>query len=203
MSRLKASVNGALNRRILDDRSPPVEVMPQGDARMDVLANAVVRYDQRHDFVREIQALWSRAQATFLTIGQYLNMAKEKLPRGEFQVMVERELPFSPNTAFQIRMAAAAVSSGRLVVDRLPSNYSTIYQLSTLSDDALEQARQSGLLRPDLTRTEVLAFKKQIMGRSAGSTGSAKARVRRLIELRRQKAAIEAEIARLEGEEAA
>ncbi len=117
MSRLKPVVRaGGLPRRALLDGAPPVEVLPQGDPRMDVLSNAIVQYERREDFAREIGALWGRAQETFLTIGRYLTMAKLRLPHGEYQQMIERELPFGPSVALQIRTAAQAVDSGRLPV---------------------------------------------------------------------------------------
>jgi hypothetical protein len=187
-------------KRLLADRKPPVEVMPEGDGRIEVLTNAVVIYDRREDFAREISTLWQRAQTTFLTIGQYLNLAKQRLPHGEFNAMIERDLPFSPRTAFQIRAATLAVQSGRLPMDTLPSNYTTIYYISTLPDHALEQAKQSGLLRPDVRRSEVIAFKKRVQAQADSQAGTHETQIRRLVDLRRQKATIEAEIARLERE---
>jgi len=177
----------------------PQEVLSQGDPRIDVFSNAVIQYDRREDFVREIGALWQRAQETFLTIGRYLAMAKARLPHGEYTAMIERELPFGPGAALQIRGAAQAVDSGRLPADRLPPNYSTIYTLSTLPDDALERARQEGLIRPTLKRAEVVAFKRRVLTVLADPEPG-EARARRLAELRRQREALDAEIARLEAE---
>src|SRR6476661_2553236 len=134
VSQLRRSVSGALSRRALKDAGPPQEVLPQGDPRIDMLTNAVVRLERREDFAREIGALWKRAQATFLTIGQYLNQAKDRLPHGEFNAMIERDLPFGSKTAHQIRAASAAVQSGRLPAAQLPPNYTTLYYLSTLPD---------------------------------------------------------------------
>src|SRR4051812_20211563 len=68
VSQLRRSVSGALSKRALKDAGPPQEVLPQGDPRIDMLTNAVVRFERREDFAREIGALWKRAQATFLTI---------------------------------------------------------------------------------------------------------------------------------------
>src|SRR3954465_3418803 len=90
-------------KRLLTEHRAPAEVMPQGDLRIVTLNMAVVPYDRREDYVREIAALWKRAQATFLTIGHYLNQAKERLPYGEFNAMIEQELPFGAKTAHQIR----------------------------------------------------------------------------------------------------
>jgi hypothetical protein len=193
-----ARLSPTVPKKLLADRRPPVEVMPEGDGRIEILNSALVRYERREDFAREINTLWQRAQATFLTIGRYLNMAKSQLPHGEFNAMIERDLPFSPRTAFQIRAATVAVESGRLPSDRLPQNYTTIYYLSTLPDDALEKAKQSGLLRPDLRRSEVVAFKKKILEAGEAEIEHGEATAQRLAALRRQKAAIEEEISRLE-----
>lgn len=200
MSQLRRSVSGALSRRALKDAGPPQEVLPQGDPRIDMLTNAVVRLERREDFAREIGALWKRAQATFLTIGQYLNQAKDRLPHGEFNAMIERDLPFGSKTAHQIRAASAAVQSGRLPAAQLPPNYTTLYYLSTLPDAALEQARRDGLLRPDLRRAEVVAFKARFQRVIEGEPDPVALRARRLVELRRQRAAIDEEIVRLEAE---
>jgi hypothetical protein len=165
------------------------------------LGNAVVPFDRREDFVREITVLWRRAQTAFLKIGDYLEVAKERLPHGEFNAMIERELPFSPRTAYQIRAAAQAVRSGKLPTDRLPPNYTTIYHLSTLPDAALEEAKREGLIRPDVRRSEVIAFKKRVSNGAGGDEAGGVLR-RRLGDLRRQRDAIDAEIARLEAEAA-
>ncbi len=193
-----ARLSPTVPKKLLADRRPPVEVMPEGDGRIEILNSALVRYERREDFAREINNLWQRAQATFLTIGKYLNLAKQQLPHGEFNAMIERDLPFSPRTAFQIRAATLAIESGRLPAEQLPHNYTTIYYLSTLPDDALEQAKQSGLLRPNLRRSEVVAFKKKILGEVESGIEQRDATAQRLAELRRQKAAIEEEIALLE-----
>jgi hypothetical protein len=181
--------------------------MPQGDARMDVLANAIVQYQHKEDFVREIHGLWQRAQTTFLTIGKYLTLAKANLPHGDYETMIGRDLPFSPVTARQIRAAAEAVSSGRLVASELPHNYTTLYHLSTLPDEALQQAKKCGLLRPDVRRSEIVAFKKKVQADGQSQMLVPKSKGARLNELRRvlaeievRKAVVAAEIARLEAE---
>jgi hypothetical protein len=198
VSRLSAVVP----KRLLADRRPPAEVMPEGDVRVEALGRAVVAYDRREDYVREISSLWTRAQELFLTIGRYLILAKQRLPHGEFTAMIERELPFGPTTAFQIRAATEAVTSGRLPATDLPPNYSTIYLLSTLPDPALEQAREAGLLRPDLKRSEVVAFKRRILTLDERPDPD-EVRRRRIAALRRQRAEIDEEIAKLEAEEPA
>src|SRR3982750_4789364 len=83
--------------------------------------------------------------------------------------------------------------SGRLPMAQLPSNYSTIYMLSTLPDAALERAREAGLLRPDLKRSEVVAFKRRILTLDERPDPD-EVRRRRIAALRRQRAEIDEEI---------
>jgi hypothetical protein len=190
-------------KRLLADRKPPPVVMPEGDQRIEIFNGAIVQFDHKDDYVREITALWRRAQSTFLQIGTYLNLAKKRLPHGDFVAMIERDLPFGATTAFQIRAAAEAVASGRLPAEDLPPSYSTLYALSTLPDTALEEAWRSGLKRPDLKRVEVLDFKRKLRIEIDGDSDSHDMRIRRLDALRRQRVAIDQEIAALEAQEAA
>ncbi len=85
-------------------------------------------------------------------------------------------------------------------MERVPPNYTIIYHLATLDDDALRIAEQQGLIRPDLRRSELLTFK-----RSRGTTNPAAERALKahLNKLIRQRLKLDEEIAqaraRLEG----
>ena len=147
--------------------SVKIENAPQAvehDARIVSIDLALVQYDSRRDFAAEIEHLWRDAQTRFIQIGRYLALAKERLQHGEYEAMVERDLPFSPRTAYQFRMAAAAVDGGRLPADGLPNSYTICYLLSTLDDETLEAARRENLIRPDVKRAEVIAFRANRQG---------------------------------------
>jgi hypothetical protein len=163
---------------------------------------AVVPFDRRDQYAAEIHALWKQAQSAFLRIGHYLDLAKERLPHGEFEEMIERDLPFDRRTAFMIRSAARAVRSGRLPAERLPPNYSVIYQLATLDDDKLKAAEAEGLIRPTLRRSEVIAFKRRL-GAPSDIVGAERRR-RELLEARekllRQQREIAEQLDRIEAE---
>jgi hypothetical protein len=132
------------------------------DERVEEINLAPVSLHTKAEFVREIAGLWKDAQSRFLAIGRYLVQARATLAREEYDVMVERELPFSASIAVQLRSAAEAIDGGRLDVARLPPSYSTVYQLAKLSDDDLKRAEAAGLVRPDVKRAEVLAFTRQL-----------------------------------------
>jgi len=132
------------------------------DERMARLEGAVLPYATREQYVEEIGRLWKDAQNAFLTIGRYLVAAADKLEHGEFQAMVENELPFGYQVAYQLRKVAEAIDGGRLPVAELPNSYATIYQLTTLSEDQLLLAGQRCLIRPDVKRQEIITFKREI-----------------------------------------
>lgn len=145
------------------DRAPP-PVLIEGDARVQALQAVVTQPETPKEYVDAISRLWSRAQTAFLDIGKLLIRAKETLPHGEYTASVEERLPFAARTAYQLREAARwALEMDRrqtITFDALPGSYSTIYLLSTLDPPTLEQARKDGLVRPELRRAELIAWKR-------------------------------------------
>jgi hypothetical protein len=121
----------------------------------------MVQFKSREGAVQEIRRLWRNANQHFVSIGRWLNAAKMALPEGEFEEMVEHDLPFSPSVSRQLRGAADFVDSGRIPQTQLPDSYSTVYQISTLNEKELVQAQASGKIRPDLTRDELINWKRE------------------------------------------
>ncbi len=84
--------------------------------------------------------------------------AKSALAHGEFQTMVESDLPFGPRTA---RMLMAIGHDKRLTkathVSLLPPSWGTLYQLTKLGDDEFNAALADGTIRPDLNRSDIRA----------------------------------------------
>jgi hypothetical protein len=144
--------------------SPPAvagEAAASHDNRAEMLA--LVPQDCRtpEEFISEISNLWRQTKARFLLIGRYLIAAKERWPHGEYERNIEEHLPFGPEVARQITAVARAVYlKQRFSEDELPSSYSIAYHLTTLSDEQLAAARSQSLLREDLKRREIIAFKK-------------------------------------------
>jgi hypothetical protein len=149
--------------RLKLDRAPE-PVLLEGDARVHALQSARSEPEKPEDYVEAISRLWSRAQTAFLDIGRLLIRAKDLLPHGEYIASVEERLPFSGRTAYQLREAARwALEMDRrqtITLDRLPGSYSTIYLLSTLDPSTLERAEAEGIVRPELRRAELIAWRK-------------------------------------------
>ena len=114
----------------------------------------------------EVYTEWSRARHSFLAIGKSLLIAEQNLTAEEFRRLKqgsERIFPFSETIASQLRQVARAVLSGRLSEIELPGSYSVAYQIAVMDPPTMEIARSRNLVRPDVTRTEVIAFRKEII----------------------------------------
>jgi len=178
------------------------------DDRTAALDAAVVVLEDREQYVAEIGRLWKRAQETFLTIGRYLVQAAERLEHGEYQVMVETELPFGYDVSYKLRRVAEAIDGRRLLLEEVPPNYTTIFQLASLSDEQLAAARatQPPVIRPDVRREEIVEFKRRLAREEAASSppvDSMKRRkqlMRRLRSLEEKRRLLDQEIAQIERE---
>lgn len=149
----------------------PLPVLLEGDERVRALEIAQAEPKTPDEYVSTISQLWGKAQSAFLDIGRLLIRAKETLPHGEYTAVVEARLPFASRTAYQLREATRWVLEMErrkaLPLERLPGSYTTIYLLSTFDPPTFEAAENQGLVRPDLRRAELIAWKQ---GRATGET---------------------------------
>jgi len=141
------------------------EILPRD--RWSGVENTVISIGNPDDLVDEISKLWSEAQAKFIAIGRYLVRAKQ-LFEGSFDDAIVSRLPFGRIVAYQLRMVAEAVDTNKLPEDCLPRSYATAYKLISLAPTDYEEARRRGLLRPDITRPEVEAFKASLKAERVG-----------------------------------
>jgi hypothetical protein len=136
-------------------------LVPINQDRTADLRNSMVPCRTIGDYRSEIGKLWDHARQSFLLIGRYLNDAKDRLPHGEFQHLVEREVPFGRSQAFQFRAIATMVDTGKVLEDELPSSSSIAYELSKLEPVELEDARRHGLLKGNVTRTQIRSWRRE------------------------------------------
>ncbi|MFC4235987.1 hypothetical protein ACFOY8_12145 [Thalassospira xianhensis] len=132
------------------------------DERVHEMQGVSFNLNNKSEFVAEIKVLWREAQARFILVGKYLMAAKERLPHGEFEAMILNDLPFGKGVAYQLRRAAEAIENGLLIESEIPPNYSTVYHLSTLASKEIQQARQEGVIHPEVTMAEVKSFKRKL-----------------------------------------
>lgn len=112
----------------------------------------------------EIQKEWSDVRDSFLAIGRALLSLEYSLTKMEWQRLrqgSEKLFPFSDATATQLRQIARAVDSGRLPREECPGSYGTAYQITLLSDAQMQIARDRGLIRPDVTRREIMSLRRE------------------------------------------
>jgi hypothetical protein len=135
------------------------EIPETGRAR--ILSNAILDLRTENEVVEEVVKLWVEAQEKFLAIGRYLLRAKIKFS-GSFESHIVANLPFGKNVAYQLRMVAEAVDSGRLPEQDLPRSYATAFQLVSLPAPDFDAARAHGLIRNTVTRPEVNNFRRDL-----------------------------------------
>jgi hypothetical protein len=129
--------------------------------RARVINNAILDLRTESEVVEEVAKLWVEAQEKFLAIGRYLLRAKTKFA-GSFESHIVANLPFGKNVAYQLRMVAEAVDSGRLPEQDLPRSYAAAFQLVSLPAPDFDAARAHGLVRNTVTRPEVNNFRREL-----------------------------------------
>jgi len=121
-----------------------------------------------------ICAAWQKSVEGIIEVGRLLIEAKAELAHGSFERMIETELPFSTSKA---RMLMAIAAHPRLAnrerVHALPPSWGTLYELTKLDHESFALAEKEGLIRPDLERKEVIAFRRKLAAAVSSDDGDA------------------------------
>ena len=104
---------------------------------------------------------WQKSVEGILETGQLLIDAKADLPHGSFVAMIESDLPFVPQTARKLMAIANDHKLKGAHVRALPASWGTLYELTKLDDDSWAVAEKENLIRPDVERKEVAAFRRE------------------------------------------
>ncbi len=103
-----------------------------------------------------ISAAWQSSRDSILKCGLLLIDAKAKLVHGEFEKMVQTELPFGSSTAQRLmKIARDKRLTNPAHAQLLPPSWYALYRLSLLSDAQFETAIADGTIRPDMERSEL------------------------------------------------
>ena len=109
----------------------------------------------------QIREAWQSSVEAIIETGRRIAEAKDALEHGEFEKMVESELPFGPRAA---RMLMAVGIDHRLLNRNhgsdLPSNWRTLYEITRLDDDQFNDALESGVIRPDVKRSAIVQLRR-------------------------------------------
>jgi Protein of unknown function (DUF3102) len=107
-------------------------------------------------WVIRITESWRASVEAIIEVGRLLMAAKAALPHGEFGPMIETRLPFGARTAQRLM---AIASDSRLTnphrVSLLPASYSTLAELTHLSDDELASGFAQKIICPDMIRADI------------------------------------------------
>lgn len=120
---------------------------------------ALVKARTRQEHITLIAAAWQRGVESVIETGERIAAAKLELPHGEFEAMVEADLPFSPSTARRLmQIASHGVISNRAHGPVLPPSWRTLYELTKLPQTLLLEKIKDGSITPELERKDVRAL---------------------------------------------
>ena len=101
-----------------------------------------------------------------INMGRSLIDVRRALTPAEFQRGMRQSAKawrgLSQSNVVKLMSVASWWDQGRLPADRAPQHYTVLYEFTTLPDDALQRAIDIGVFRPDVTRNEVVGFKRRI-----------------------------------------
>jgi hypothetical protein len=175
--------------------------LTKADERVDALETVEKTLASRTEFTSAIEQAWAGATRRYILIGRYLVQAKVALPHGEYEAMLESDLPFNRSTAFKLRKVTEALDAGGIADKELPLNYTLLYEVSTLTKRELAEARARKLIRQDVTRREISEFKAEMrVPRLPAPNRDRAALVRKRDTLREKIAALQEQLRAIEEE---
>jgi hypothetical protein len=103
-----------------------------------------------------INACWRKGIESIIGTGRLLLEAKDSCSHGDFEAMLRHDLAFQPRTAQRLM---AIARDHRLTnpthASLLPASWTTLYELTQLSDDEFDRAIEQNVIRPDMERKDV------------------------------------------------
>lgn len=107
-----------------------------------------------------ITVAWNKTRDGILDVGRLLDEAKGELEHGQFEAMVEKDLPFGPRSARRfMAIRRDPRISNRTHESVLPANWGTLYELTKLSDEEFAEGVERNIIRPDMERKELNAWR--------------------------------------------
>jgi hypothetical protein len=113
--------------------------------------------NRRADWAEQISVAWRKSVEAICAVGRLLDEAKSDLPHGQFEKMVEAELPFGARAA---RMLAAIGRDDRVRNhgSDMPASWRTLYELTRLTNEQFQAGLKSGSINPEMLRADVQAI---------------------------------------------
>lgn len=130
--------------------SPPLQ-----DVRQPGNFGDVLRADPEAWAIR-IRARWQMGVEAIISTGRLLLEAKEILPHGSFQRMVEEQLPFKIRMAQMLMtIAANPLFSNAQYIALLPPTVTTMYDCARLTPPEFERGVVEGIINPEMERADI------------------------------------------------
>ena len=115
-------------------------------------------------WVARICSAWQRSVEGILETGRLLCEAKPDMPHGGWLQMIKHELPFGENTSeILMKISRNPQITKSEQIQNLPPSWGTLYELTKLDDGAWALAEDQGLIRPDVQRKQIVAFRKSLV----------------------------------------
>jgi Protein of unknown function (DUF3102) len=107
---------------------------------------------QRDRYAGRITETWQTGVVAIIETSRLLIEAKASLPHGEWEAMIERDLPFGPRTARMLmQIARNPQIANRNNCSVLPANWTTLHALSKLPRPRSSSASPMARSIPDLS----------------------------------------------------
>lgn len=125
---------------------------------------------QLREAIIGIHKAWEDMRGSAIQTGRLLLQIYRMGP-DIYEALFKKEkaiFPFGRSVEVKLRRIAEDIERGRFIESNLPIAYSAAYELTTLTDEQLDMARQRGLVRPETIRKEIIAFKREIGAKNKG-----------------------------------
>lgn len=110
----------------------------------------------RSAWALRINACWRKGIEAIIGTGRLLLDAKDSCEHGDFESMLKEDLAFQPRTAQRLM---AIARDQRLTnpthASLLPASWTTLYELTQLTDEEFDRAIEEKVIRPDMERKDV------------------------------------------------
>lgn len=142
---------------------------------------------------------------TVIEIGRAFCQTEDIFSRAEWGHLMSytQELfGMSKHTACMYRNVARDLDSGRIPKELCPPSFSTAYQLTTYTDTQLTLALEQGIITPEISRREAVAFKQKHLRakKKNGTKATQKNSRKRLLSLKKERERLYKKLEKIEAQ---
>ncbi|MDC1213859.1 DUF3102 domain-containing protein [Rhodospirillales bacterium] len=113
------------------------------------------------DYADRVSIAWRAALQSIIEVGVILNDAKENLDRKDWLDLINNNLPFTRRTAEKlIKISSDARLSNPKNARYLPPHWTSLHEITYLTDEQFEDGKEQGIIRADAERKEISVYVK-------------------------------------------